>query len=139
MSYAFKRHRSVMQDKKTALFIRKVVGLIVNVLFLLGGFVAIFFLAISEQNIAGAFEGGSVAIIGEFLPKIGVSIVNVIVPNLTMRITAIEKWDDPAVLTKTRIFRLYVGKILNVMLYAVLNIELAANYTFFGSDLGIGF
>jgi hypothetical protein len=51
-----------------------------------------------------------------------------------MKITLIEKWDDPAFLLKTQIGRLYVGKIANVVLFALLNIELAANLTWFGGD-----
>jgi len=89
--------------------------------------------------LASLFDGSSASLVGTFIPKLGISFINSFIPVLTMRLTLIEKWDDPADLTKVQIFRLYASKILNVALYAVLNVELAANYALFSSESSIEF
>jgi hypothetical protein len=111
-----------------------VLGFILNFFLLGAGFVGIFFVSINEESFRDLFGDSNMQIVGELIPKILVSLINASVPFLTMKITNIEKWDDPAFLLKTQIARLYLGKILNVILYAALNIELAANKTFFGGD-----
>jgi hypothetical protein len=77
------------------------VGAIVNLLLLAAGFTAIFFIAINEKTFSSLFEDSSTQIVGELLPKILVSLINSIVPFMTMKITLIEKWDDPGFLLKT--------------------------------------
>jgi hypothetical protein len=58
---------------------------------------------------------------------------------LALKITYLENWDDPAFTVKISLIRLYLVKILNVILYAVLNLELASDNSWFGSESRIEF
>ena len=70
----------------------------------------------------------------KFLPKLGISVVNALFPALTLKITNIENWDSSSFIIKIQIIRLYLAKVLNVILYAGLNLELATDNAWFGSS-----
>jgi hypothetical protein len=72
----------------------------------------------------------------KFLPKVGISVVNALFPALTVKITALENWDTPGFIIRIQIIRMYLAKVLNIMLYAVLNLELATNNSCFFSSTG---
>lgn len=57
--------------------------------------------------------------------------INVVVPTFLKKITIYEKWDFAKDMINQQIARLYFAKIMNVIIFAVLNIELSSNNAFF--------
>lgn len=124
--------------QKTALLGKRLIGSTIFFLILSTGWVVIILLAITEKDIAASFENSSagLALFMKFLPKFGISIVNALFPALTLKITALESWDTPSFIIKIQIIRLYLAKVLNIILYALLNLELATSNSWFGSSEG---
>jgi hypothetical protein len=57
-------------------------------------------------------------------------------PALTVKITALESWDTTSFILTVQIIRIYVAKVLNIVLYALLNLELATGSNWFLSSDG---
>ena len=127
--------------QKTALFGKRVIGSIIFFLILSSGWVIIVLLAVTEKDIANSYSTSSqgLSIFMKFLPKVGVSVVNALFPALTLKITALENWDTPGFIIKIQIVRIYVAKILNIVLYAGMNLELATDNSWFRSGGTIPF
>lgn len=122
--------------QKTALVTKRIVGSTIFVIILAAGWVIITLLSINQNNIATYFQNSSsgVSSLMKFLPKLGISVVNALFPALTLKITNIENWDSSSFIIKIQIIRLYLAKVLNVILYAGLNLELATDNAWFGSS-----
>ena len=125
-------------SQKSALLIKRIIGNIIFVAILIAGWVIIILLSLSEQNIADNFEDSSqgLRVFMRFLPKFGVSFVNAMFPALTVKITALESWDTTSFILRVQIIRIYVTKVLNIVLYALLNLELATGSSWFLSSDG---
>lgn len=127
-------------QQKTALIARRVITTIVFIVILLAGWSAITALVIVEKDMVSAISpGNSIDLLIKFIPKLLISVINSVIPVLALKITYLENWDDPAFTVKMSLIRLYLVKILNVILYAVLNLELASSNSWFGSESRIEF
>lgn len=60
-----------------------------------------------------------------------ITFINIVIPTALKKVTEYEKWDFVKDLINQQMIRLYMSKILNVIIVAVLNYELASNSTFF--------
>lgn len=118
--------------QKTALTIRRIIGSSIYIFILCTGWVIIILILVSEDAfISAVAPSGILSLILGFIPKLGVSIVNAMFPALTITITALENWDDPSFIVKLQIIRMYIAKMLNVILFATLNLALATNRVLF--------
>lgn len=61
------------------------------------------------------------------MPSLVVTLVNIVIPAFLKMLTRYEKWDFAKDMINQQIARLYLSKILNVIIFAVLNFELASN------------
>jgi len=132
--------RNRTKRQKTKLLVYRLVGISLFVVILLIGWGGITFLVLSEKAFVDFFnvDGyGGLAI--KLIPKLGVSVINAGLPALTLLITALENWDDPGFILKVQLVRLYLAKILNVVLFATLNLELASNSRWFQEETVIEF
>lgn len=124
--------------QKTALLIKRIIGSSIFLFILACGWVVIILLALSEKDIGEQFKdsGTAFSLFMRFLPKFGISIVNAMFPALTSKITAVESWDTSSFIITVQIVRIYVAKVLNIVLYALLNLELATGSAWFFSSEG---
>lgn len=124
--------------QKTALLGKRIIGSSIFLFILMSGWVIIALLALSEKNIASNFEnsGTALRLFMRFLPKFGISAVNAMFPALTSKITAVESWDTSSFIITVQIIRIYLAKVLNIVLYALLNLELATDNVWFLSNEG---
>lgn len=127
--------------QKTALLVKRIIGTTIYIIILSAGWVIIIALIIQEKSIASSFENSSqgLSLFMRFLPKICISFVNAMFPAMTLKITALESWDNPSFIIQIQIIRMYVAKVLNVILYAVLNLQLATQNIWFSNDVEISF
>jgi hypothetical protein len=96
---------------------------------LLAGWIVIVVLTIYESSFVNAFSS-SLQLLASFIIKIGITIVNAAVPALTMKLSVLECWDNPAFDLKTQLLRIYLAKILNVVLFALINMQFARDELF---------
>lgn len=114
---------------------RRVLSAVIFLLLLVIGWTVITVLMLTERNFTDAVDAGSsYAIALKFIPSLGISAVNSIIPKISLKLTELEKWDDPAFSLKLNIARLYLLKVLNLILFALFNIELATNGEWFGDE-----
>mmetsp|Transcript_20905 Transcript_20905/g.3381 ORF Transcript_20905/g.3381 Transcript_20905/m.3381 type:complete len:94 (+) Transcript_20905:1261-1542(+) len=90
---------------------------------------------ITEKDFLEMFDSGFETFV-KLIPKVGISILNAGVPKLSYILLKIEKWDDPAFSVKLNLIRIYLIKIANVILFALLNLELATASAWFGDEEG---
>lgn len=137
--YAKKREAANRTAKqKTALIVKRIIGNIIFVVLLACSWSIIGLLAITQNDITNSFKNSSqaIAITMQFLPKLGISLANSLFPALTLKITNLESWDSSSFIIKLQIVRLYLAKVLNIVLYALLNLELATSNAWFGDSQG---
>lgn len=60
-----------------------------------------------------------------------ITLVNIVIPAALKIVTRYERWDFAKDMINQQIARLYLSKILNVIIFAVLNFELASNNQYF--------
>lgn len=99
------------------------------------GWVAITILMITEKDFLDLFDSGYETFI-KLIPKLGISIMNAGIPKISYILISIEKWDDPAFSVKINLIRIYLIKIANVILFALLNLELATESSWYGDEEG---
>lgn len=127
-------------QQKAALYTRRVITTIVFIFILSAGWIGIAALVMTEKDFVSSIStSGTMKLLATFIPKLLISIINSSIPTLALKITYYENWDDPAFTVKMSLIRLYLVKILNVILYAVLNLELASDNSWFGSGSRIEF
>jgi len=59
------------------------------------------------------------------------SFINALVPFVTKQITKFEAWDYASTMIKHQVWRIYLAKIMNVVIFAIINVELASGSAFF--------
>mmetsp|Transcript_27687 Transcript_27687/g.26702 ORF Transcript_27687/g.26702 Transcript_27687/m.26702 type:complete len:286 (+) Transcript_27687:1460-2317(+) len=120
--------------EKSKLFVRRVITFSINLLFLAGGWVAIFFINFYSQEIQLYFAGFRLlTYIAPFVPSLCLSLVNGLIPVITKLIVKYEAWDFANVVIQQQVWRIYMAKMVNFSLYTVIQIELASGKTIFGS------
>lgn len=116
---------------------RRIVGILLNTMFILAAWACIGGATIFEREISDILStsiGGTVGKqIGSFAPNLILSIVGTVLPEATKFITKFERWPPGAVESQT-LWRLYLGKILNVGIVGALNYELLVGKSIFGQD-----
>ncbi|CAG9331345.1 unnamed protein product [Blepharisma stoltei] len=119
-------NRSAAQ--KTALTIRRIIGSSIYILILIVGWVLIILILVYEKDFVNSIAPtGTWSLVVGFIPKLGISLINAAFPNLTIKITTLENWDSPSYIVKLQIIRIYIAKILNVVVFAGLNLALATD------------
>lgn len=125
------------KKERYRLYARRAGGILLNTMLIGGAWVSISYASIFKQEISQATEqiiggGGAGKKIGELAPNLVVSVVGAILPTCTKAITSLEKW-RPSVRLRQTMGRLFVGKILNILIFAALNFELMAGVALFGN------
>jgi len=104
--------------ERAALRFRRLVGISVSVAYLVLAWAIIIALQLNgraiSQWLSSSVTGG--ALLADFAVPVAVSAVNVALPVLTMWVTHFERWDYPATTLRLQVFRLYLGKILNLLI-----------------------
>lgn len=98
--------------------------MIVYILFLGINWTLVTILMVTERNFVELFDEGNAKLLMKFVPKLGISFINAAAPLVVFRLTLLENWDSPAYAVKLNIIRLYLLKVLNAVLFALLNLEL---------------
>lgn len=125
------------KEEKIDLIIRRTIFISLNIILIGSGVVAIFAINIFNNNIQNSIRGPSK--ITALLPAFIVSFVNGVIPAITKRITACEKYDFSNTLLKQQIWRMFSIKILNLTIFMILNRELAFNDPYFSESPIIDF
>mmetsp|Transcript_36224 Transcript_36224/g.35834 ORF Transcript_36224/g.35834 Transcript_36224/m.35834 type:complete len:191 (-) Transcript_36224:722-1294(-) len=120
------------KEQKFDLVIRRMIFITLNVILIIAGVGAIFAANLFNNDIQNSISGPSYAT--ALIPSLIVSFVNGIVPAMTKRITACEKYDFANTLLKQQIWRMFAIKILNLTIFMLLNRELAFNDGIFASS-----
>ena len=127
------------RNEKIRLIIRRVILISINVLIILIGvsliFVTNFFASGSNAN-----SGNSIlnTIIRQ-APALVVTFVNGFVPAVTKKITKAEKYDYANTLLKQQIWRNFSTRLLNLLIFFILNYEVAFNKSYFISGSIVDF
>jgi len=101
------------------LLVRRIVGIVISVAYTASAWAVIIGLQLYEQTLAKILVANSVPG-ASLLSLVGipilVSAINVVLPVMTMMVTKFERWDDPSTTLRLQVFRLYLGKILNLLI-----------------------
>lgn len=84
-----------------------------------------------KNAVAVVFGGNAGERVSALAPNIIVAIVGTILPSTTKAITAFEAW-SPTVQARHDLWRLYLGRILNIFIFVAINVELIAGRPLFG-------
>eukprot|EP00397_Hematodinium_sp_SG-2012_P012538 GEMP01012711.1.p1 GENE.GEMP01012711.1~~GEMP01012711.1.p1 ORF type:complete len:441 (+),score=86.13 GEMP01012711.1:1272-2594(+) len=117
------------------LYARRAGGMFLNALLIAAAWVAIGSASIFKPQVSEATQkifgaGGAGQKLGELAPNMVVIVVGGALPSVTKAITALEKW-PPSMRQRQTLGRLYMGKILNILIFAALNFELMTGKTLF--------
>mmetsp|Transcript_81866 Transcript_81866/g.236646 ORF Transcript_81866/g.236646 Transcript_81866/m.236646 type:complete len:797 (+) Transcript_81866:153-2543(+) len=135
-----KWEQSHTRSQRYLLFARRAIGILLNLALIASAWVAV---ALSTRHreaishelavVLGHFGLGSFgAQIGALAPNLVVSAVGGVLPVVTKLLTTMEAW-APATRARHNVWRLYFGKILNLVFVVALNIELIAGTPLYGS------
>ncbi|CDW85244.1 UNKNOWN [Stylonychia lemnae] len=117
------------RSDKLKLLCRRITTFIISFMILCIGWTAIVGANLYETEIIAYFK----EISANFIPSLVVTFVNIVIPTALQKVTTYEQWDFAKDLINQQIVRLYLSKILNIIIVAVLNYELASNSQFFRS------
>jgi len=102
--------------ERAALRGRRLIGIFFSISYTVLAWAIIIVLQLNALTINEALQRGNAGIIADLAVPIAVSAVNVALPVLTNWVTDFERWDYPATTLRLQIFRLYSGKILNLLI-----------------------
>lgn len=72
--------------------------------------------------------------ISSFVPSVCLAVINGIIPIINSKIVEYEAWDFQDQLVKQQVWRMYLAKIINLMIFVVINIEMVSGETWFWSQ-----
>lgn len=130
------------KDKRTTLqlyllYLRRACGMLVNLCLIGGAWMAISFANFYSFEIQSAVTtvlgDGIGQQVSAFAPNIIVALVGSILPTTTKKITAFEAW-SPTMQSKQDLWRLYLGKILNIFIFVSISVELVVGKPLFGQQ-----
>jgi hypothetical protein len=122
--------KSLTKEQKRKIFLTRIGCFFLVLLVLLAGWTAIGSSTYFQKSINSFFaylsnDNTTVAKIVQFIPSAIVSILGFLTPRALNRITEFEYW-SPAMKEKQLTWRLYLGNILNVLIYVFLYYSLVA-------------
>lgn len=117
--------KSRTKEEKFYLIVRRVLFITLNVTIITLGICLIIAVNVFNNTIQDA-TGLSASYTG-ILQSLIVSFVNAFVPTVTKKITTFEKYDFANTLLKQQIWRNFLTRLLNLMIFTLLNYELAFN------------
>ncbi|KAG8457624.1 hypothetical protein KFE25_002288 [Diacronema lutheri] len=104
--------------ERNVLRARRFLGIVVSMAYTVGAWAGITGLQLNALALSGYLEAQAAGL--SLLAVVGVpvvvSTVNAILPILTMVVTRFERWDSPTTTLRVQVFRLYLGKILNLLI-----------------------
>lgn len=114
------------------LYTNRAISILINIIILAIGWFAIIFVNYIEKDIEDTFEGiFLIENIAALIPSIVTSIVNMAFPAMSIFLTRFERWDFNHHKLIVAVARLYIAKMLNLAIVALLNLELYANGEYF--------
>uniref|UniRef100_A0A7S3GFU1 TMC domain-containing protein n=1 Tax=Palpitomonas bilix TaxID=652834 RepID=A0A7S3GFU1_9EUKA len=120
---------------KVRLYIRRSLGIFLNILFLALAWTGILMLKIFFFSDLKSFFANNLSTFPDFISSnilvIAVVIINGVLPVVTKRLVKMEKWDSPGFILKLQLMRLYAGKILNLLIVAVVQLKLLTGFPAF--------
>ena len=125
------------REEKFDLIIRRAIFITLNVILIGIGVAAIFLVNLFNNDLQDSITGPSY--VTALLPAFIIAFVNGIIPAMTKRITACEKYDFANTLLKQQIWRMFAIRILNLTIFLLLNRELAFNENYFSNKPIIDF
>lgn len=116
-----RRRDSRTRHEVIVLYIRRGVGMTLNLGFVIASWVAIIYVTINQKNISDYFQENSsgVRFFADYAAPMTTALINAILPEITFLITEFEKWDDQATLLKHQMWRLYFGRQFNLFINLV--------------------
>jgi len=131
------RKRSIKQD--AILYTRRGVGLLLSVALQGGAAFVIIQLTITSAQLANVIKatGGEVlAPFADFIVPVAVSVLNALQPPILTALSKFEKWDSGGTQVKTLVWRLFIAKMLNMLLQIFSFAQLADPYMLRGPTFG---
>ena len=104
--------------EKYILFFRKFMGILLNSFFLFLSWIGIINVTANQTNIASSVANifFNNALVGDLAISALITIIGLILPNITFMITDFERWDTQMAIIINQIWRLYFGRILNLII-----------------------
>mmetsp|Transcript_40755 Transcript_40755/g.66087 ORF Transcript_40755/g.66087 Transcript_40755/m.66087 type:complete len:768 (+) Transcript_40755:174-2477(+) len=103
------------RKQRTELLLRKAIGFSITILMIAVGWMVVIVLTIKKRTIADSLKGSPVSSLGDFIVPASMACINSLLPIIVSQTTELEKWDRPATALKVHMWRLYMCKILNVL------------------------
>lgn len=109
------------RKEKYILYCRRTIGILLNVAFVGASWIAIFFIIANRNKIILFVANLSIITsnISTIVPSILITLVGLILPTITYYVTRFEQWDDELQTLKNETWRLYAGRILNLIVTAL--------------------
>jgi len=127
------------KKEKASLLIRRIILISINTLLIIIGVGMIFTANLLSSDLANKVSNSILRSVIRQLPTLVVTFVNGFIPAVTKKITKAEKYDFANTLLKQQIWRNFSTRILNLVIYLILNYEMAFNRSYFRSKSVISF
>lgn len=132
------RKRSWKEDAK--LYTRRVVGLLLSISLQAGAAYVIIQLTITSATLAELIResgGDLLAPLADFIVPVAVSVLNALQPPILTALSKFEKWDSGGTQVKTLVWRLFIAKMLNMLLQVFSFAQLADPYMLRSPSFGM--
>eukprot|EP00830_Metopus_es_P006730 TRINITY_DN16373_c0_g1_i1.p1 TRINITY_DN16373_c0_g1~~TRINITY_DN16373_c0_g1_i1.p1 ORF type:complete len:242 (-),score=31.81 TRINITY_DN16373_c0_g1_i1:420-1145(-) len=121
-------------QEKVQLFARRTILLIVNIVILAIGWVGIAAIYFYQENMKTSLsEIAFLSSIAVFIPGMVIACINFLVPNMSMAITAWEKWDYTSEQVKRDVWKQFLALILNIVIICAISVEFLYRAAYFGN------
>uniref|UniRef100_A0A7S2JMI8 TMC domain-containing protein n=1 Tax=Zooxanthella nutricula TaxID=1333877 RepID=A0A7S2JMI8_9DINO len=119
------------------LLLQRGFGLVLNLAFIACAWVAVYLSTVNRRDISNTLSSVVSGPVGEqvagLAPNLVISAVGAALPKATKTLTSMESW-APATRARQNLWRLYLGKVLNLVVIIGLNVELLAGSPLYGND-----
>jgi len=119
------------------LYSRRALGLFLNASFILAAWGGICWATVKryeiEDTVSSIFGGSVGSQIASFAPNMVVAAVGLVLPFITKWITYLEGW-GPVTMASQNMWRLFLGRIVNIFIFVAICVELLVNRPLFGQQ-----
>ena len=120
-------------------FYKRIICYLINAIVIITGWVVVVLVnrytqAISD-SVSSLGSGTFVTLTAEYFPALTLSVVNILVPQVVYMVTQYEDW-APAVQDQELTRRLYLARMLNILIYVAVYYELIGGTALFGESYG---
>ena len=116
--------------KKIELIITRLILFIINISLVGGGWVAIFLVNTNQSEIKTYMtqQFTWLKYVSTFIPSLCLAAVNILLPMITNRLIEFERWDYASTVINNQIWRNFLAKEFNIILFFLVNIDMIVPY-----------